>query len=67
MSPERNGAPAVRARKAPGAALEWTEADLDALSQVSPQDVAEAQAWVSAHADPLGEQLWNAETVDEDD
>jgi hypothetical protein len=31
-------------RSLPGKPLAWSDADLDALSQVSPQDIAEAQA-----------------------
>lgn len=49
-----------------GKPLEWTDADLDALAEVSPQDVLEAQAWVNTHASETGKALWEARPAEEE-
>lgn len=59
--------PAPAAPRVPlGPPLEWTDADLDALSEVSPQDVLEAQQWVVEHADETGRALWEAKPQEEE-
>ncbi len=48
-----------------GESLAWTDQDLDALSEVSDQDVLEAQNWVKTNAEPEGAALWEATPQDE--
>lgn len=43
--------------------IEWTDADLDALSTITPQDTEEARAWWKRNADPQYRELLDAEPV----
>lgn len=47
-------------RKQLGEPLRWSEEELDALSEVTPQDVVDAQASVRQHATQEGAALWEA-------
>jgi hypothetical protein len=51
--------PQQSARAPLGEPLRWSDEELDALSAVSPQDVAEAQGWVAKNAGD-GAALWEA-------
>lgn len=48
-----------------GKALDLTEADLDALAEVTPADIIEIKRQVERDATPTGRGLWNAERTTE--
>lgn len=48
-----------------GKPLEWSEKDLDALAEVTPADVAEAEAWAERNARPKEKGLWKARPTEE--
>jgi hypothetical protein len=65
---ERAEAPQAKApeKRVPlGAPLQWTDADLDALSVVSEQDVLDAQSFAAQHGSPEFQALLNAEPEEE--
>jgi hypothetical protein len=49
-----------------GEPLDWTPEEMDALAEVSPQDVAESQAWVGRNADSKTRGLWEAQAKEEE-
>jgi hypothetical protein len=70
QAPEREERPEEPSAKAEkrvplGAPLEWGEADLDALSAVSEQDLVDAQAWSAQHGSPEFQALLNADPEEE--
>jgi hypothetical protein len=50
-----------------GEPLAWTDADLDALSEVSAQDISAAQRWAARNADEEDAGLWTAEEKEEEE
>lgn len=47
-----------------GPPLPWSDADLDALSEITPEDVSAAQGWVERNATTSGRRLWAGEEVE---
>jgi hypothetical protein len=64
---ERPEAPSAKAEKRVplGAPLDRTDEELDALAEVSLQDLEETQALVRKNATELGRALWEAPPADE--
>lgn len=58
--------PEPEPRRVPlGEAIQWTEEDLDRMSEVSAQDIEESKVWVQENASERGRQLWEAQPLDE--
>jgi hypothetical protein len=45
-----------------GQPIPWTDADLDALADVTAADVAAAKGWVDANASTQAQRLWDAKS-----
>lgn len=57
--------PELERRVPLGKALDLSDEDLDRLAEVTPQDILNAQAWVTEHATPADAALWEAKAEDE--
>lgn len=47
-------------------AIRWSDADIDKLSEITPQDIEESRAWWRRNADPQYRELLDPDDADAD-